>query len=332
MNIPAMAGALLTVWLLPGIALAGNIHFTQRPSFVSSPDPSALAIIARNVASDCDTTSSACGSGYFNQPGVQLWAFPAPVTVPLARPGEIPDGGWPLAATTFTGYDPASGTSNARSTFVAYKPPPQSGTYYLAMLIIGSSGPLSAVIVYDVWSFPDPVVLGSTPPTSATVSVVEYHDAALGHYFMTPLPQEIALCDAGEAPCTGWVPTGGTFEAYPAGGEPADSVAACRFYNDSYAHTSSHFYASVGGVCEDTLRLFPDWHLETANLFATHLPTADGSCSDGFVPVFRLYNNGMGGAPNHRFTTDAAVRSQMLDAGWIPEGAGQEGVAFCVPP
>jgi hypothetical protein len=50
------------------------------------------------------------------------------------------------------------------------------------------------------------------------------------------------------------------------------------------------------------------------------------------VPVFRLYNNGMGGAPNHRFTTDAAVRSQMLDAGWIPEGAGQEGVAFCVPP
>jgi len=43
-----------------------------------------------------------------------------------------------------------------------------------------------------------------------------------------------------------------------------------------------------------------------------------------------LYNNGMGGAPNHRFTTDANVRTQMINAGWIPEGAGI-GVGFCSP-
>jgi hypothetical protein len=41
--------------------------------------------------------------------------------------------------------------------------------------------------------------------------------------------------------------------------------------------------------------------------------------------------NGMGGAPNHRFTTDPAVREQMLSNGWVPEGSGSMGVAFCSP-
>jgi hypothetical protein len=47
--------------------------------------------------------------------------------------------------------------------------------------------------------------------------------------------------------------------------------------------------------------------------------------------VFRLYNNGQGGAPNHRYTTDAAVRAAMIAAGWAPEGYGPQGVALCSP-
>lgn len=35
----------------------------------------------------------------------------------------------------------------------------------------------------------------------------------------------------------------------------------------------------------------------------------------------------MGGAPNHRVTTDITVRAQMLGAGWVPEGQGI-GVGF----
>ena len=57
----------------------------------------------------------------------------------------------------------------------------------------------------------------------------------------------------------------------------------------------------------------------------------DGSCAAGFTPVYRLYNNGQGGAPNHRYTTDIAVRAQMIAQGWVPEGLGPDGVEMCSP-
>jgi hypothetical protein len=38
----------------------------------------------------------------------------------------------------------------------------------------------------------------------------------------------------------------------------------------------------------------------------------------------------MGGAPNHRFTTDPTVRAQMLAQGYAPEGYGI-GVGWCAP-
>ncbi len=57
-----------------------------------------------------------------------------------------------------------------------------------------------------------------------------------------------------------------------------------------------------------------------------------GSCAAGTVPLYRLYNNGMSGAPNHRYTTSQAVRASMIAAGWLPEGNGDDGVFACVPP
>ena len=45
------------------------------------------------------------------------------------------------------------------------------------------------------------------------------------------------------------------------------------------------------------------------------------------VPVYRLYNNGQSGAPNHRYVTVPAVRDQMLASGWIQEG-NMPGLAF----
>ncbi len=44
----------------------------------------------------------------------------------------------------------------------------------------------------------------------------------------------------------------------------------------------------------------------------------------------RLYNDGQGGAPNHRFTTSASVRAEMLASGYIAEGAGM-GIGLCAP-
>jgi hypothetical protein len=71
------------------------------------------------------------------------------------------------------------------------------------------------------------------------------------------------------------------------------------------------------------------WHYE-GDVFYVTLPAADGTCAAGTLPVYRLYNDGQGGAPNHRFTTDPAVRAEMLAKGWIAEGDGV-GVTMCAP-
>jgi hypothetical protein len=66
-------------------------------------------------------------------------------------------------------------------------------------------------------------------------------------------------------------------------------------------------------------------------VFNVAAASADGSCPPATLPVYRLYNNGQGGAPNHRYTTDTGVRQQMIDAGWVPEGYGALGVVMCAP-
>jgi hypothetical protein len=56
-----------------------------------------------------------------------------------------------------------------------------------------------------------------------------------------------------------------------------------------------------------------------------------GACPAGTQPVYRLYNNGMGAAPNHRYTTSLATRAAMLAQGWVPEGYGADAVIMCAP-
>lgn len=171
---------------------------------------------------------------------------------------------------------------------------------------------------------------GTVSPPSPNVLVVEYHNSDFDHYFITPVGAEIALLDAHAAPFQAWSRTGFSFSAYANVAAPAASVAICRFFNASFAPKSSHFYAPHGLGCEDTLRLFPDWGLEDDKLFNTMLPDATGACPVGTVPVYRLYNQGQGGAPNHRLVTSLAERQLMLDRGFIAEGNGI-GVGMCAP-
>ncbi len=72
------------------------------------------------------------------------------------------------------------------------------------------------------------------------------------------------------------------------------------------------------------------WQYE-AIAFYSKLADADGPCSGGTIPLYRLYNNGMGGAPNHRYATDLTIFDQMLAAGWLFEGNGNTKVFACVP-
>jgi uncharacterized protein DUF5648 len=175
------------------------------------------------------------------------------------------------------------------------------------------------------------VTVSVVAPPPSTVTVVEYHHASFDHYFITPVTAEIALLDAHAPPFQEWSRTGFSFNAYVNATAPTGSVAICRFFNTSFAPKSSHFYGPRGGSCDVTIAMFPDWTLEDDKLFNAMLSDMSGACPTGTIPVYRLYNNGMGGAPNHRFVTSLAERQNMVNQGWIPEGNGI-GVETCVPP
>jgi serine protease len=73
------------------------------------------------------------------------------------------------------------------------------------------------------------------------------------------------------------------------------------------------------------LKLNPNWIYEKI-AFHIRVPTG-GVCPAGTMPVYRMYNDGQTGAPNHRFTTDLATYQQFTTTmGWLPEG-----IAFCAP-
>src|SRR5207253_2765255 len=72
------------------------------------------------------------------------------------------------------------------------------------------------------------------------------------------------------------------------------------------------------------------WQYESI-AFYLQLPSAAGTCPAGTTVLYRLYNNGLGGAPNHRYTTDPAVFSEMQTLGWTVEGDGRTGAFACVP-
>ncbi len=73
----------------------------------------------------------------------------------------------------------------------------------------------------------------------------------------------------------------------------------------------------------------PHWQFEGGRVHRAHADVA-GLCPAGTLPVYRLYNDGQGAAPNHRFTTSLGTRAMMLAQGWLPEGNGI-GVSMCSP-
>lgn len=163
------------------------------------------------------------------------------------------------------------------------------------------------------------------PPAGQAVAV-EYYHAGFRHYFLTANATEIANLDSGVTP--GWQRTQYEFNVHTAPG--VNLVPVCRFFSGTnFAPKSSHFYAPRGLGCEALLPSNPVWSYE-GEVFYTALPDVDGSCPDGSVPVYRVFNDGQGGAPNHRFTTSQAVQADMLVAGYVAEGRGP-GVGMCSP-
>ncbi|HET9340110.1 MAG TPA: hypothetical protein VFQ55_13995 [Casimicrobiaceae bacterium] len=163
-------------------------------------------------------------------------------------------------------------------------------------------------------------IVGRTARTDP-ITVVEYFHAGFGHYFTTADPDEIAGLDAG-AYGGAFVRTGQTFRARD--GPAAGAVPVCRFFTVAFAPKSSHFYTADPVECAG-LKSNPAWQYEKI-AFYIGIPRVQ-TCLGGTLPVLRLYNDGMTGAPNHRFTESSAIYDDFVaNRGWTPEG-----VRFCAP-
>lgn len=161
------------------------------------------------------------------------------------------------------------------------------------------------------------------PPPSiqpgGQVTAVEYFHPGFGHYFVTAQADEIAALDSGVF--VGWSRTGTSFDVWTSGTGLAD---VCRFFTTHFAPKSSHFYTAIVSECA-LVKNNPIWQYEKL-AFKVALPRTDGSCPVG-MPLYRLYNDGTTGAPNHRYTTIPLVRDYMISQGFVPEDAN----TTCVP-
>lgn len=194
--------------------------------------------------------------------------------------------------------------------------PPILFSYTDTMTFNTSDGPYAVAVSYSGTS--------ASAPAPQVVQLVEFFHAGFGHYFVTHLPDEIAKLDNGTF--AGWARTGRMINAWTAAN--AGSAPVCRFFSARFAPKSSHFYTSFASECQ-AVKADANWSFE-GEVFHVGLPDASGGCVAGSQRVYRLYNNGQSGAPNHRFTTDATLRAQMIAQGWVREGAG-EGVTMCAP-
>jgi len=253
---------------------------------------------------------------------MELWAFPTPYSGNFSLGYKLAQHSLGQLIAGFAFYSVNSGTVFCIS--------PPNGTWYVSMVLTEYTGDFlnSGYVPRDYINFSNVMVVGPPPPPpppGVKTAAVEYFHAGFDHYFLTANPDEIFKLDSGVF--AGWVRTGQSFNVY--GDAPPGTASVCRFFSTAFAPKSSHFYTPDPRECA-TVQRNASWQYE-AVVFHAPMPDVAGTCPGGTTPVYRLYNNGQGAAPNHRYTTNINVRSQMLARGWIPEGYGSVGVIMCAP-
>jgi hypothetical protein len=185
---------------------------------------------------------------------------------------------------------------------------------------------------------PYTIATTGSPVAETIVTVVEYYNATLDHYFITADSAEIAVLDGGGA-SGAWQRTGRSFKAWGANGGPTGSEQVCRFFGtDRYRADgtrigpNSHFYTADPGECAfvrtawqslaNDGQMYPAWTFESY-AFRVIAPV-NGVCPLGTSPLYRAYNNGALGDPNHRYSTILLLLQTM--PGWTVEG-----VVMCLP-
>jgi hypothetical protein len=218
---------------------------------------------------------------------------------------------------------------------VPYYTPP-NGIYYLSLMILEQEPNCPYAENYCVdysIQFPGRVIFSNGIPTQynqepTSAMAIEYFHAGFQHYFLTSIPNEIAALDSGVF--KGWTRTGQSMRLWVQPGQGLEQM--CRFFSTSFGEKSSHFYSVSNSEC-NTVRqnhtFSRNWQFEGTVAYIAPLDSFGDCPSNVGVRVYRLYNQGMGGAPNHRYTTDFNIARQMVNQFWIMEGNDQ-GFAGCV--
>lgn len=196
---------------------------------------------------------------------------------------------------------------------------PPDGVYYATMGAYESGPGCGAEFCYDdLRGFAARVLIyqgsyyvyGGPPVPGTEATAVEFFHAAMGHYFVSAQADEVAALDAGLF--EGWTRTGESFVVWTDGTGLFD---VCRFFTTYFAPKSSHVYTANATECQ-WLKSSAIWQYEKL-AYKVALPTS-GACPVG-IPLYRLFNNGMTGAPNHRYTTKPAKRAELIAQGFTPE-------------
>ena len=170
---------------------------------------------------------------------------------------------------------------------------------------------------------------GSSNTATITVgvgvgNVAEYYHAGLDHYFITWMPKEMAILDAGTQ-IRGWTRTGYSFKTYTT--PQAGTSPVCRYYIPP-GLGDSHFFGRGTVECNATGQKNPTFVLEDPAFMQMYLPNG-GICPAATTPIYRVFSNRPDA--NHRYMTDRAVRDQMVAKGWLAEGDGPDLVVMCAP-
>jgi hypothetical protein len=176
-------------------------------------------------------------------------------------------------------------------------------------------------------------VLACALATTARPALVDVVEFVSPTQFLTASSVEARALDASRAG-RHWSRTSMAFKADDV--PEADTAAVCRFFS-TRNDVGAHFYTAFAEEC-DALKRSPDWAFEG---IAFHVPMPDvhGNCPANTTPVYRLHRPDTAGVfltdfqspfvPHHLLTPSLDYRRIGLDSGWVPEGVGALGVAFC---
>jgi hypothetical protein len=165
-------------------------------------------------------------------------------------------------------------------------------------------------------------------------TAIEYYNAARDHYFVSASEPDIDAIESGRL--KGWQETDYSMPVFTVAVPKyccsmyRQAVPVCRYYIPPESG-DSHFFSASAQECAEVAVKFPSFVKETdAAFFVVNADEATGVCLYPTRPVYRLWNQRAD--TNHRYITDdLALRAEMIAKGWLPEGFGPAGVAWCTP-